>query len=389
MPATDRDVGAGEAFERLLVDIFRKAGWRVRRQPRAGDMQADLVVSNGKTKYIVEIKSASEGRSDRLIPLLSQAILQAQAYSLRFPEPAAPLAVVAARHVPASVADHLKQFAERHAPDVAVGVIDAEGFSLFVGAGLEQLDAKPPRHVARHIVSPPRLPDLFSDLNQWMLKILLGHHLPESLIDVPREPIRNASQLAEAALVSIMSASRLVNQLTRRGFLDKGEEHLQVVRVEELLDLWISNNRESAKEISARWIIKGREDQLSATLRQYMAHPIYHQPRCCLGLFAAADALSLGFTRGAPLHIYIERFTTDSLLRLGLDVSDRFDRPADIMIRIPANAETVFRPAVKREGIPVSDVLQVWLDVATHPARGREQAREIQRRVLTPLFRKQ
>jgi hypothetical protein len=30
----------------------------------------------------------------------------------------------------------------------------------------------------------------------------------------------------------------------------------------------------------------------------------------------------------------------------------------------------------------------VWLDVSTHPARGKEQAREIQRRVLKPLFGK-
>ncbi len=39
-------------------------------------------------------------------------------------------------------------------------------------------------------------PDLFSDLNQWMLKVLIGQRLPETLIAVPRDPVRNASQLA-------------------------------------------------------------------------------------------------------------------------------------------------------------------------------------------------
>jgi hypothetical protein len=85
------------------------------------------------------VKSASEGRRDRLIPLLSQAILEAQSLVRQFPERAAPLAVVATRRVPASVADHLRRFAERHAPNVAVGIVDAEGFRSFAGAGLEGL----------------------------------------------------------------------------------------------------------------------------------------------------------------------------------------------------------------------------------------------------------
>jgi Holliday junction resolvase len=388
MPVADRGVQPGAEFESIVAEAFRKAGWRVRRHPAAGDMRADLVVDSGARKYVVEVKSAAEGRRDRLIPLLSQAILQAQAFARQFPERAAPLAVVAARRVPASVADHIKQFAERHAPDVAVGVIDAEGFRSFVGPGLEGLDVTPSGRAARHIAPPQRLPDLFSDLNQWMLKILLGRHLPESLISVPREPIRTASQLAEAAKVSIMSASRLVNQLTSRGFLDESDQSLQVVRVEELLDWWTSSNREAAKDVPARWIIKGGQDQLLAALRQYASRQMHNQPRCCLGLFAAADALGFGFVRGTPAHIYLERLTLDSLKRLGLAI-DHSGRPADVIARIPVNREAVFRAAVMREDVPVSDVLQVWLDVSTHPTRGREQARELRRRALGSLFGKQ
>jgi hypothetical protein len=78
----------------------------------------------------------------------------------------------------------------------------------------------------------------------------------------------------------------------------------------------------------------------------------------------------------------------DSLNRLGLLVDDS-NRPADVYIRIPVDQESVFRALVTRKGVPVSDVLQVWLDVSAHPARGREQAEEIKRRVLKPLFGKQ
>lgn len=212
MPVADRGVRAGGGFESILADVFRKAGWRVHRPSSIGDLGVDLVVEANGKKYVVQLKVSSEGRRDRLIPILSQAILQARAIAQHFPEPAVPMAVVAAKRIPASVAELLKRFAERYAPEVGVGIVDAEGFRLFAGQGLEGLDAERHRTMARDIASPQRLPNLFSDLNQWMLKILLGQGLPESLISVPREPIRNASHLAEAACVSVMSASRLVNQ---------------------------------------------------------------------------------------------------------------------------------------------------------------------------------
>jgi hypothetical protein len=40
-----------------------------------------------------------------------------------------------------------------------------------------------------------------------------------------------------------------------------------------------------------------------------------------------------------------------------------------------------------RENVPVADILQVWLDVSAHPARGAAHAEEIQRRALAAIFR--
>ena len=384
---TDREIPVGVEFENIVAEAFRKAGWRIRRRLTVGEMQADLIVADGKKKYIVEVKSASEGRSDRLIPLLSQAILQARSLQRQFAERATALAVVAARRVPPSVADNIERFAKRHAPDVAIGIVDAEGFRRFIGPGLQGLDAQSSAPARLRMMGSIHQPDLFSDLNQWMLKILLGQRLPASFISVPRQPIRNASHLAEAANVSIMSASRLVNQLATRGFLNEGGLHLQLIRVEELLELWTSSNRQAAKEVPAHWIIKGRKDQAETVLRQYASRQTHNQPRCCLGFFAAADALGLGFVRGAPAYIYLERLTFDALNRLGLAIGESA-RPPDLTVRMPRYPETVFRARVFPGGVPVSDVLQVWLDVLAHPARGKEQAREIRRTVLAPLFAK-
>jgi hypothetical protein len=389
-------------FENLLADLFRRAGWRVKRQRTGGGLRPDLIIVGGRKKYVVLVKSSSEGRRDRLIPLLSQAILEAQAVAHRSPELGAPLAVVAARRVPLSVADQIKQFAQRNVPDNAIGIIDKEGLRVFVGHGLEVLNAQPPRPKASHVASKQRLPHLFSDLNQWMLKILLGQSLPESLLSTPKAQFRNATQLAEAAKVSVMTAFRFVSQISNAGFLDDREDLLQIVRADELLSRWASANREAAQEIPVRWIIKQGQNQLQAAVQEYVSdhktaislRSKAHRgrlekvpPRCCLGLFAAADALGLGFVHGVPPHLYLEHLELDVLRRLGLSISEP-GHSADAYIRIPANREAIFRPAVLYEGIPVSDVLQVWLDVSTHTARGEKQADVIRRRALGPLFGK-
>lgn len=389
---------AGAESERVLADALRKAGWRVLRQPAAGDLRVGLLAETGGRKYAFEVKWASESRSDRLIPLLSQAILQARAIAQRLPPSAIPVAVVASRRIPESVVDHLKQFAEHHAPDVGIGVIDAQGLRSFIHHGLERLDSRPSYRMVRLPASPKRFSNLFSDLNQWMLKILLGQRLPKSLLSVPREPIRNAAQLARLACVSVMSASRLVNQLADKGFLDKRAERLEIVRVDELLEQWVSANRPMSADVPVRWILRKEKQQFFASVLQYAGASNLAsgsnsrtagradklRPRCCIGLFAAADALGLGFVHGVPPHLYMEDLNPDVLQGLGLSIEDP-GRHVDAYVRIPSNKQAIFRPVVMREGLPVSDVLQIWLDVSAHPARGQEQANEIRRRVLMPL----
>jgi hypothetical protein len=41
---------------------------------------------------------------------------------------------------------------------------------------------------------------------------------------------------------------------------------------------------------------------------------------------------------------------------------------------------------VRPGGMASCDVLQVWLDVAAHPSRGREQADLLRKRVLQRVF---
>lgn len=356
--------------ERRTLELFAASGWTVGRPKAEGRSRPDLLLRCGRYAYAAEIEVASEGRADRLIPLWSQAYLQALRGA---PEGHAPLAVVVAPHVPEKAAEQVLRFAREHSRDGAGGVIDFRGLSRFAGPGLGGLEADPVPAASPERRIPDRPVDLFSDLNQWLLKVLLAPEIPEPLLKAPRTRCRNASQLAAAAGVSAMTASRFVRQLQAEGYLHETRGYLNLTRREDLFSRWEAAARRPAAEMPMRFLL--RRDPRSALAGLLRAG------QGCLGLFAAADALGLGHVAGVPPHIYVRH-----MQRLGNQwkgvVPVEAGEPPDIIVREPPFPEAVFRAAVAVDGVGVCDVIQVWLDVASHPARGHEQAEFIRHRVL-------
>jgi len=377
-----------------LSGAFRRAGWKVVDQPvlPGARHRPDMVVSKGGIVFVIELKVASEARRDRLIPLFSQAVLEAAALAQRGNPSARPLAVVASPHMPGSVVEQLQQFAADFAPEVAFGIIDADGFRYFSDPALSELNTLPGAR-RRRLPAAHRSSNLFSDLNQWMLKVLLAPRIPDKFLSAPRGTYRNASELAKAAGVSVMSAFRFVSQLQEAHFLDPDEGRLRIVRIEDLMVRWQAASLGGGREIPARWILRGGADPLGDALRNQAQRKAARPrkklersaSRLCLGLFAAAERLGLGFVHGAIAHLYVERLDGAALRELGLSLSEP-GGAVDVFLRIPSRPQSLFRAAVRVDGVPVSDVLQVWLDVQGHPARGRQQAEEIGRRVLRPLL---
>ena len=196
-----------------------------------------------------------------------------------------------------------------------------------------------------------------------------------------------------------MSAFRFVSEFSKEGFLEQGVEGLRVVRAKELMDRWLAASQRRVPEIPARWILNQKSDALRSALRAFALpdrvprntkNPVRlrllrERPRICLGLFAAAEALGLGIVHGVQPYLYLERMGEESIEKLGL--STKGGEPnADVFARIPGNRESLFRGAVVKDQVAASDVIQVWLDVSHHPARGKEQADLIWRRVLGPAL---
>ncbi|MGH9460839.1 MAG: hypothetical protein ACRD1X_06450 [Vicinamibacteria bacterium] len=360
----------GRFAESLLAAMFEKAGWQVRRG-LSGDPGRDLVVRRKGIEYAVEIKAAPEGRGDRLVPLFAQALLEsARAARQR----AAPLAIVAAPKISPRAAEQIMKFAEEHAPDAAAGVIDFEGLAMFRGPHLEEMNARGrdlPVSVRRSVRDSGQF---FSDLNQWILKVLVAPELPDALLSAPRGEYRNASQLARAANVSGMSAFRFVRQLQREGYLHESAPHLSLVRREDLFRRWQALSVRSVREVPMRFVLPG---EVQAQIRKMLG-----SGRACLALFAAADALQLGFVEGVPPYVYVQRIRPENFAAWkNLRVCALGESP-DLIVRQAPAPESVFRGMVRPEGMAACDVLQVWVDVAAHPSRGREQADMIMNRVL-------
>jgi hypothetical protein len=370
-PASSEPSDRGRLAESRLATLFERAGWHVRRNPNDGP---DLVVRRKGIQYAIEVKSAPEGRGDRLVPLFAQAVLQA-AHGAS--QKAAPLAVVAAPRVSRRAAEQVMAFAERYAPEAAAGVIDFEGFAMFRGPQLEELNAE-----AKQLPSSVRqsLRDsgaLFSDLNQWMLKVLLAPELPDSLLSSPRGQHRNASQLARAANVSVMSAFRFVQQFEREGYLHESAPYLRLVRREDLFSRWQALSR-SPREVGMRFLLPGDPQ---AHLRRMLA-----SGPACLALFAAADALRFGFVSGVPPYVYVQRIRPANLAAWKNLRAISIGESPDVIVRQAPAPQSVFRGLVRPDGVAACDVLQVWVDVASHPSRGREQADLIRKRVLHRLI---
>lgn len=376
MRASSSSKNNAEPADRLVA-LLRSDGWTVDLEPVAERFRPDLVACKGRLRYAVELKCVAEGRPDRVLAMLSQAILQATRYAKA--SGMAPLAVVHVGDATSSLYRKVEDFHRDFASEVAIGLIAAKGGGRFIGPGLQALNTDMPRSSIRgKNVRPRKAADLFSDLNQWMLKVLLAPELPESLLNAPRGEYASGASLAAAAQVSAMSASRFVRRLQEEGFLDDSGRSLRLVRRRELFRRWQSAAMRTSPELRMSYLIP------AAGARQL--HEAVAHLDACLGLFAAADLLKLGHVSGVPPHVYVRRLSAlpSAAGWPGL-IPTRSGESAQIVVKQASAPQSLFRGAVRVDGVRVADVLQIWLDASGSSARGAEQADLLWKKVLSNL----
>jgi len=379
MPSKQPSSYRAERAERLVAELFRAHGWQVDLPHNNPGKDPDVRVKQGHYDYAIEVKAPSESRADRVIPLLSQAVLQAQLQaqsSAYHSDEVQPLAVICLDHASPALVAQVMRFAAKYVPEVAVGVVSLDGVRRFRGPGLEGMNEERKPAVRPRGTSTLQPVNLFSDLNQWLLKVLLASDLPEGLLSAPRERYVSGAALANAADVSRMSVSRSLQQLKSEGHLDDSG-YLTLVRRQELFRRWSAANMRPAPEQPMRALIP-----LAGNLIQPLADSLHAD--ACLAVFAAAAELNFGHVSGVPPYIYVRKLPLPNERRWGMLTPARTGKP-NVVLRQALNPQSVFRGAVQRNGMLVTDVIQVWLDVAHHPSRGAEQAELIYQKILAPV----
>jgi hypothetical protein len=385
-----------------LDDACRAAGWRVRRQVEVpsslpGRPDRQCVAPDG-TRWLVALRAAAgRARENVLRDRLAAAILEARAFATEAEHRGRQgrwlgLALVGAPKLTEKMCDRLATYARAFGGDLPWGAVDLRGVRRLEGQGLAKLatsarersDKPPPMESAP-------LPSPFTDLGQWLLKVLLGDRLPQGWIRLPdRAEVDEANRVTRLALradVSPGTVSRFASALQGDGFAELSGREIVPVRVRSLCESWFHVvAAQPVMERRTRFLFGGSDDaheRMARVLREHAGRPdgTGHRVDAALGMFSAARELGVGFVTGAPVHV-MARDISDSLLGLlGLTPVDG-SAPADVVVRCPSFPESTFRAAAEApSGVRVTDAIQCWLDLRSHPARGQELADELWERM--------
>ncbi|WP_321817076.1 MULTISPECIES: RpiR family transcriptional regulator [unclassified Paraburkholderia] len=361
---------AGQMALSAVHSLFRGKGWEVEKDVGEGE---DLVLTSphGQT-YFVQLKAISEGRADRVIPLFSQALLESRVHANEW-EKARPAVILWVGSASKVLIDKLRDFHCAYGDDEPIAILSDE--PLYVDfPGLKPVERPVGVRRTRHS-GPPAL--VFSDLAQWMLKLLLAPEIKkEELIAAPAKTYQTATELAREADVSVMTATRLINALKEEGFVEF-VPHLRIVQRRKLAQRWKASYVKPTVGVPMKFIAPGvpAEQQLRKTLKREMG--------ATLGQFAAAHALGVGHVHGTGATVWIPNLGGAEGWR-GLRRGLEGERP-DLMLKQHPYPQSLLRGRVLREGVWVSDVIQTWLDVSADATRGAEQAAELEHGVLANI----
>jgi hypothetical protein len=218
----------------------------------------------------------------------------------------------------------------------------------------------------------------FSDLEQWLLKVLLL-----SSVDAkseywggPAGNISNAFQLSKLADVSPPVANSLVNVMEHLGYLRRvGRKKLILLRSDAIVEEWREKYRFNDNKIFPhRSIYPVSESRVffEEILGEIKECNKQVSPLAITGHQAAAQ-YGIRHSSAKSIHIYFwgSRHSIAHALNL---VPTGTTGEADLFLVEPKHRQSVFRGRLERDGIPVCDIMQCYLDLFHLADRGQEQA---------------
>lgn len=364
----------GAEFEASVADLlvnaipdFQIAGVR---QPLAA--LADLEGNIHGRRVVIAVKVVRTGVIDDVVGRLATAAIQVQHFASADD---IPLSVVLVPSVGRKAVAAVQDFMSLYMPGAAWALVDPAGNAR---VSIPALSIDIDRSVVRveRVQAGRSSVSLFSDLNRWLLKILLLVGAPGDLWGGPRQSVLSNPDLGRVAGVSPEMVRRFVTAFQDRDLLRQTPEGLRVVRRSALLELWRADEALTARPaIPVRRLVAG-----SGTLAELAGLPGFSDLAAVAG-FEACRHLGLLHAIGPrQVEVYVTVPVSEAMRRFGLEKCSPSD--ADIWLLPTRRSRSVRGGRLIVEGIPVVDAFQAALDVLRHPGRGREQSDYIINEVL-------
>jgi len=393
-----------------ILRLLKKRGFRVReaevRVPTEGvrrGLQLDFLMGWESRTFGVEVKVARK-LADWLFHWMAHPILVLQAAQrLKGWEP---LLAIYVDSIDMPIVQRFKGQIALYAPDLWWLVADAQGGLVAqLPSGNEEViggsrgrkgglaSPSDSEGLSRSLLISPRSGYAsaklsFGDLDQWLLKVLLFARSKAAGWGGPRGSIRNLAQLAKLAAVSPPLVYRWASAMERSGYLTKRMGRLPVLEnLNALLGEWRGRYRVSDNDpIPCSPVFGQRADEL---FHKEFLDLLHHLPGNA-PLYALTGHLACRFYRlkhseARSIHLYFSE--EPSALMEGLQLVPSGDPGAPIVLLRPRHPRSVFGGVSRLDGVPVCDILQVYLDLCHLPDRGREQADFVNERMLGTLLR--
>jgi len=231
----------------------------------------------------------------------------------------------------------------------------------------------------------------FSDLDQWLIKVLLLSPLDiaHQFWGGPKGYAENAFQLSKQAGVSQMPANLWAQAMESSGYLKRiGRKNMIPLRIEALIEEWIGRYRFRDNRIYP-FRSMFRVSNYDAFIGELFEEIRLNSEKLGeLGITAhlACKLHEVKHSSAKSIHIYC-RGDIHNVARILKLVPSEEERKADLFLVEPKYPKSVFGGVLKKKELPVCDILQCYLDLYYLPDRGREQAAIVYENIVSRIIR--
>jgi len=218
----------------------------------------------------------------------------------------------------------------------------------------------------------------FTDLNRWLLKVILLHDAPPEMWHDQaqyRRPVENPADLHRVAKVSQGKAYQFARTFRDIDFLEWNRQTFRIPDRRHLFERWMEDEKQLGVERHPVRSIFSTE----ATVEKIFSGAGSEVHYAVGGFEACRLHNVLHTTRKTPeIHIFqnVNRVLDE------LELESCPDHDADLYLISMPYRESIQRGTLHRDDLRVVDILQAALDAGRQTTRGREQAEFITGEVL-------